>query len=216
MAGGDSHRLIPRNGGIQRRKTRERHSLAAFAVALALINEVLRRLGAYRHLAYALPVTIFVGAFTGFIWTILVALLLGPWFGAFSVPVLYCWVGGGVVGSVFTIGDVAESPKKRSMRVIVTLLIIILASLAIDPLRSALTREHRLHIGFGKLQDGGHTLNIVRGDAAEKCSFSMQELEETGLTGQLVVSPGVLRDKGRNNSYVIIIARQQIRATVFR
>ena len=35
-----------------------------------------------------------LGPLVGFAWTLFVAFALGPWMGAFSFPVLYCWVGG--------------------------------------------------------------------------------------------------------------------------
>lgn len=41
---------------------------------------------------------IVVGVFVGVLFTYGVALVLGQWFGAFSFPVLWCWVAGGAVG----------------------------------------------------------------------------------------------------------------------
>lgn len=38
------------------------------------------------------------GASIGFGWTLVVAMLLGPWFGAFSFPVVYCWIAGSIAG----------------------------------------------------------------------------------------------------------------------
>jgi MFS family permease len=40
-----------------------------------------------------------IGAATGIIWSTIVASILGQWIGAFSFPVLYCWIGGAVLGS---------------------------------------------------------------------------------------------------------------------
>ena len=42
-----------------------------------------------------------VGAGSGLLWTIVVRLLLGPWFGAFSFPVVYFWMIGGCFGLLF-------------------------------------------------------------------------------------------------------------------
>ena len=41
-----------------------------------------------------------IGAFIGALWTFAAALLLGGWIGAFSFPVLYCWVAGGLLGGL--------------------------------------------------------------------------------------------------------------------
>jgi hypothetical protein len=57
---------------------------------------------------YLLPplVRVLVAALTGsaigFLWTLVVYVMLGPWFGAFSFPVLYCWVIGGAVALSLT------------------------------------------------------------------------------------------------------------------
>lgn len=41
-----------------------------------------------------------VGGIVGFLWTVLAAALLGGWIGAFSFPVLFCWVAGGLLGGI--------------------------------------------------------------------------------------------------------------------
>lgn len=40
------------------------------------------------------------GAAAGFVNTLCVRWMLGPWFGAFGFPVLYAWLLGGLVGAV--------------------------------------------------------------------------------------------------------------------
>jgi hypothetical protein len=42
-----------------------------------------------------------VGAGCGVLWTILVRFQLGPYFGAFSFPVIYFWMFGGFSGLLF-------------------------------------------------------------------------------------------------------------------
>lgn len=37
-----------------------------------------------------------LGIFSGVVWTLAVALVMGPWVGAFSFPILYLWIFGGV------------------------------------------------------------------------------------------------------------------------
>ena len=55
-----------------------------------------------------------IGAVTGFFWTFLAALLLGGFIGAFSFPVLYCWMLGGLLGGIAAARvaseDVLDSP----------------------------------------------------------------------------------------------------------
>lgn len=45
-------------------------------------------------------VGILLGALAGFGWTLLNLWFLGPWFGAWSFNVLYCWVLGGAFGTL--------------------------------------------------------------------------------------------------------------------
>jgi hypothetical protein len=73
---------------------------AVVSVCVAAIVRVtlLRRGAAFRYFLAA-----FCGLVTGFAFTWVVALLLGPWFGAFSFPVLYCWMLGGLGSMLFTV-----------------------------------------------------------------------------------------------------------------
>ena len=50
------------------------------------------------RLANRLWLAVLLGAIGGFGWTLLNLWYLGPWFGAWSFPVLYCWMAGGVFG----------------------------------------------------------------------------------------------------------------------
>lgn len=50
--------------------------------------------------AYSMSVV--VGAGVGFAWSIAAALALGPWIGAFSLPVQVCWMAGGTAAGIAT------------------------------------------------------------------------------------------------------------------
>src|SRR5215216_3793539 len=43
---------------------------------------------------------LFMGATLGILWTVSIALLLGPWFAAFSFAVMPCWVSAGACGAL--------------------------------------------------------------------------------------------------------------------
>jgi hypothetical protein len=45
----------------------------------------------------------FVGLFTGYVLTLLLALMLGAWFAAFSFPVFYCWLFGSLLAFLLSI-----------------------------------------------------------------------------------------------------------------
>jgi predicted membrane protein len=73
---------------------------AVVSVCVAVIVRVtlLRRSAALRYFLAA-----FCGLVTGYAFTWVVALLLGPWFRAFSFPVLYCWMLAGLGSMLFTV-----------------------------------------------------------------------------------------------------------------
>jgi len=65
---------------------------AALGLALAghLVLPLSRRRAAFSHV-----VALLAGAAAGLLWTLAVALMLGPFMGAWSFPVLFCWMAGG-------------------------------------------------------------------------------------------------------------------------
>jgi len=79
-------------------------AMVAWSVPLAMAVAVLtarltRSLGAAGTLRYYI-VLVPVGALSGWLWALCAAVILGGWIGAFSFPVLFCWVGAGVMGGV--------------------------------------------------------------------------------------------------------------------
>lgn len=71
---------------------------AAFAVVLLLPAALFAILLRDVRRIHRLWLAIVVGALAGFCWTLLNRWYLGLWFGAWSFPVLYCWIAGGVFG----------------------------------------------------------------------------------------------------------------------
>ncbi|MCA1615258.1 MAG: hypothetical protein LC800_14375 [Acidobacteria bacterium] len=74
-----------------------------FTVFLSLAGLVLLRPFATLPSPVRLTVALLIGVAVGFLWTLVVRFMLGPWLGAFSFPVLYCWVIGGTVTMPLTI-----------------------------------------------------------------------------------------------------------------
>jgi len=70
--------------------------LAPLSTAVGIVAVLLRALQLRSSLRHALSIV--VGLLGGYFWTWLVANILGPWFRAFSFPVLYFFVTGAVVG----------------------------------------------------------------------------------------------------------------------
>jgi hypothetical protein len=79
-------------------------AVVSFCIAAVVRVALLRRGAALRYFLAA-----FCGLATGFAFTWVVAFLLGPWFGAFSFPVLYCWMLGGLGSMLFTVSVVRHN-----------------------------------------------------------------------------------------------------------
>jgi hypothetical protein len=66
------------------------------AVTVGVLSRRLAVAKARWHYVALVP----IGAILGLAWTIVVAFILGGWIGAFSFPVLFCWVFGGVSAGI--------------------------------------------------------------------------------------------------------------------
>lgn len=71
---------------------------AQFAVALVLPAIIFALLTRNARMINRIWISVLLGGASGFGWTLLNRVMLGPWFGAWSFNVLYCWVGGGALG----------------------------------------------------------------------------------------------------------------------
>ena len=69
-----------------------------FAFLVAVLSLAFARISKRRSRKFRYVVGALVGLVAGFGYTYGVALMLGPWFAAFSFPVLYCWMAGAVAG----------------------------------------------------------------------------------------------------------------------
>src|SRR6266550_4511685 len=67
---------------------------------IAGIASVLMNLYCRLNVFIRIIVAALAGALSGLVWTFFVAVFLGPWFGAFSFPVLFCWIAGGASGMI--------------------------------------------------------------------------------------------------------------------
>lgn len=83
-------------------------AMATWSLPLALATAwamtiVSRRIVA-RGMATTFVVLAVVGALVGALWSLVAALVLGPWIAAFSFPVLSCWIAGGLLGGITAAG----------------------------------------------------------------------------------------------------------------
>jgi len=75
-----------------------------FAVVLVCVGVVTRIALLRRRAALRYSLAAFSGLVAGYAFTCVVAYLLGPWFNAFSFPVLFCWMLSGLGSMLFTVG----------------------------------------------------------------------------------------------------------------
>ena len=68
------------------------------ALGLMFVGCLLNRLEEIPPLAIRMIIAVVLGGLCGFLWTILVATWMGPWFSAFSFPMAMTWMIGGAIG----------------------------------------------------------------------------------------------------------------------
>ena len=76
------------------------YSTVPFAVVLLLLSFLFVVFFRKLHPLNRVWLTLVVGTAAGFLWTVFNRWMLGPWFGAWSFAVLYCWMVGGALGMV--------------------------------------------------------------------------------------------------------------------
>lgn len=107
------------------------------------------------------PVGVGVGLGLGFLWTYLVAWLLGPWWGAVSLPALMCWMAGGASGVAG--GMVLGPGSSARLRIgsISAFLAIAGAGVALSkPIATHLRHDQTLTVRFLRLEPGSEPLTI--------------------------------------------------------
>jgi hypothetical protein len=88
-----------------------------------------------------------VGLALGFLFTLANRLLLGDWFGAWSIPVFTCWLGGGILGVAAAVGTRRGIGARLLATEMVTFLLLLLAVSSGLPLL-ARTVTHDQHFTF--------------------------------------------------------------------
>lgn len=99
-----------------------------------------------RHVASAL-----LGLGTGFVFTSATLLMMGPVFDAWSVPVLQCWLAGGVAGAMVSTAGLERSRRKRFGALGVMLALLVSLWLGYAPLILAMRRDQHLTLTFARL-----------------------------------------------------------------
>lgn len=86
-----------------------------FALTVGGLGVVLTKQFGLVHLSYRCTMFVLCGTVIGILWTIVVTLLMGAWFMAFSFPVLFCWIAGGISGTIVVVNSGATYPIKKTL-----------------------------------------------------------------------------------------------------
>jgi len=93
------------------------------------------------------------GVSVGFLWTLANALLLGPWFGAWSFPVLLCWTTGGALSLAAAATSASASGWRRLAFESVIYSFVALAALYVyRPAVIHLRHDQHLTLVFGRIR----------------------------------------------------------------
>jgi hypothetical protein len=184
-----------------------------FSGCLAAIAVLLRRLYCRCSLSLSYFLAMLLGGASGAVWTYLVAILLGPWIGAFSVPVFACWVAGGASGMIAAAGGCFDMrPRLIAVESAVIVLICLITAMGADPLYNALSRNQSLEVVFVKWKPSFQALSsrqlIPEYDKYRLTDSEMFELESVGLTGELTVVGAAKHGSGKHSCAVIIMQHQ--------
>jgi hypothetical protein len=181
-----------------------------FAVGIASMNFTKLFCRPHPLLRYFVPV--FVGITAGILWTVIVRVFLGPWFGAFSFPVLFCWIAGGASGMIAS----CEASRRRLKVADLILVgsICFLAIVGMDPIFVWLSNDQQLEVTFIKWTPKPETLSMQDIDDPPdyygSVSKEFDQLKEVGLTGKLAVFSGGRYGAGNKHSRVIIVMQRQL------
>ena len=150
-----------------------------------------------------------LGAVIGALWSLVVVAALGPWFRAFSFPVVHCWIAGGAIGMI----SATRSPAKDSMQLHAIKLSLVVLTLvgAVTVAKShsvGLVQSQRLEIVWAKRLPGP---NVLVSDDDSKKMLTREELDilgTNGVTGRLIVSGISVHGEGKTSRALIIMENQ--------
>jgi hypothetical protein len=122
-------------------------------LVLVVVGIALARALAQRPMWVGLVIGATVGIGVGFVWTVTNASWLGPWFGAWSFPVVLCWMTGGALG----LAAAATSPSANGWRRIAAesvtyLLVAVAAPYLYRPALAYLRHDQHLTFVYGRIR----------------------------------------------------------------
>ncbi len=184
-----------------------------FAVIIALgkkkLMDSLRQLSL--PLRYVLSVT--VGIAGGVLWTYVVAFFLGAWFGAFSFPVLSCWIAGGASG--MSVGNIYQGGKQSIIGELAIAAVLCLGAVAVPKYLFDLSaKNQRLQVTAVKWQPGPEPLTAQQVFDFKLSNEDVARLESLGLTGHVTFAAGSGFVGRGKSARVLIVMQRQLKESV--
>ena len=154
----------------------------------------------------------FAGVVSGFAWTFVVASFLGAWFGAFSFPVLSCWVVGGASGMIAATFACSRVTKGQIVIEAVFIAAICLSAVVgTKPFFIWLSHEQRLYVLNLKLTPVP-TSELVIDERTRKTydltADDINQLRSLGLRGNLEGYSGGYYGQGAFSRAIIVMQHQ--------
>lgn len=152
-----------------------------------------------------------VGVFLGFLWTLGVVLLLGPWWGAVSLPALACWSAGAVsavAGGLLLVPN--ASPTMRRVTIAALMATAVVGVGLSGSLATQLTHDQTLRVRFLKWTPSEEPLAIeMEIEGAEPLSEAavslVRRLKPTGRV--LVMWSGSTHGQGPSATALILLEK---------
>lgn len=190
-----------------------------FAAVIALIRDKLFDFLRRRRVTHRYLLAVLIGTASGVLWTYIVAIFLGAWFGAFSFSVLPCWIAGGAAAMIAGIGG-----HNSSARSLITELIIVgalgLISMTVPKyLVDFLSSNQELEVVSLKWRPGAEPLafeDTEGGPIFDKPRLTrdaMTILNSLALRGHLAFTGRAIYGSG-NPARVIIVMQRQVKEPV--
>jgi hypothetical protein len=174
-------------------------------LVVAFIGYVLVRLFRGRSLALTYMASGLIGVVAGVLWTYVVALMLGPFFGAWSFPALWCWTVGAASGLIVTAKSYDET--RRSLLIAATVVIVmgLVALLGDRPLFILLSDSRKLEVVSVRWKPGSNPLSNPSILGMELTNADLERLKSIGLTGQVELEGGGTFGDGKYAKAIIVI-----------
>ncbi|MGH9783581.1 MAG: hypothetical protein ACRD88_05295 [Terriglobia bacterium] len=179
---------------------------ASFALVTGLIAPLNAAAIARWPLALKYLASLALGSVLGFTWTMVVAVFLGPWFGAFSLPVLACWILGCTCGLASSL--TASSPGRLKFKLLESLVLGAVVTIGIvvyGPLVTSLRHDQTLTVIFLKWSPSSVPFAIESEPRIDIGREAMAVIRTAGVTGRVEVVGSSVHGRGRPATALVLM-----------